>query len=89
MEPRDAFGCCLGFTVFQSKMAKAPEKIIKNLIDEDLELHWPVYIFMMQLDGTIKWWQFYNTNWPKKSNLNEVNQPDQQEESKEIPYHPV
>jgi hypothetical protein len=37
-------------------MAGAPATIMKTLVDEELELNWPVYIFMMQLDGTIKWW---------------------------------
>jgi hypothetical protein len=72
MEPRDAFGCCLGSTVFTSKMKGAPATIMKNLIDEELELSWPVFVFMMQLDGTIKWWQFYNTSWSKNNLLSEA-----------------
>jgi hypothetical protein len=64
----EAYQWIQGSAVFQTKMAGAPEKIMKSLVDEELELNWPVYIFMMQLDGTVKWWQFFNTNW-RNNNL--------------------
>ena len=63
MEPRDTLGCCLGFTVFQSKMAGAPLTIEMETKDEVKEFKWPPFIFMLQLDGTLKWFEFYNTQW--------------------------
>jgi hypothetical protein len=53
-------------------MPGAPKIQSLTLIDEEEELHWPPYIFMMQLDGRIKWWQFYNTRWNQHSLLQDA-----------------
>jgi len=55
MNPTDALGLCLGFSIFKTKMPGAPNTITLTLIDEELEFPYPPIIFMLQLDGTLKW----------------------------------
>ncbi len=55
-------------------MQGAPAKIDVQTKDEEVEIDWPPYIFMMQLDGTLKWYQFFNTQWIGKSLLSNPGQ---------------
>lgn len=69
MDAIDAKGACLGFTVFKSQMTGAPRMKQMMTKDEEREFQWPPFIFLMQLDGTVKWYEFYNTQWSDKSLL--------------------
>lgn len=61
LEPRDSLGCCLGFCIFKYPMQGSPAKIDVKTKDEDVEIDWPPYLFILQLDGTLKWYHFFNT----------------------------
>lgn len=44
-------------------MPGAPSQVELQLSDELQELEWPCYLFMLELDGTLNFWQFHNTKW--------------------------
>ena len=56
MESVDVLGCCLGFALHTSKIAGAPETFDITLVDEEEEYYWPPTLFMMSLDGTVRYW---------------------------------
>jgi hypothetical protein len=57
-------------------MTGAPRMKHMKTKDEDREFLWPPFIFMMQLDGTFKWYEFYNTQWADKSLLKDSQLPE-------------
>lgn len=52
-----------------SKMKNAPEVFDVTLVDEEEELCWPPTLLMMQLDGTVRYWQMFFTPWKNKDLL--------------------
>jgi len=86
MSPQDTLGACLGFTLHKTKISGAPETIEIMLTDEEEDLNWPPILFMMQLDGTIRYWQTFYGKW-KTTNL--LNDPEvvKKSESREPPKH--
>ena len=86
LDSNDTYGVCLGFAIFKNQMPGSPEKILKDFYDEEFEFPWPPHIFMLEIDGTLKWWQFTNKNWRDKSLLQPclpAQKSEKQEESKE------
>ena len=69
MDAISAKGACLGFTVYKNYMTDAPREKQMTTKDEQRQFQWPPFLFMMQLDGTVKWYEFYNTQWADKSLL--------------------
>ena len=55
-------GCCLGFTLLMSKLENAPDTFEVTLAEEE-EVCWPPTLLLMQLDGTVKYWQCFYTKW--------------------------
>jgi hypothetical protein len=59
-------GGCLGFAIIKTKLAGASDKVDKDLSgrgEENFDYYYPPTIFMLQLDGLLKWWSYYNDNW--------------------------
>ena len=63
MESWDTLGTCLGVTLFKSKIVGAPEKLEVMLTDEDEQMFYPPILFLMQLDGSVKFWQMFYGKW--------------------------
>jgi hypothetical protein len=69
LDPTEALGCCLGFSLIQTKVAGVPDKIAVKLDEEDLEVPWPPVIVLYGLNGILRFYGVYVKAWCKASLL--------------------
>lgn len=62
-------GGCLGFTIIKSKLAGASDRVEKDICEDPFNFFYPPTICMLQLDGVLKWWSYYNDDWREDSLL--------------------
>ena len=66
----ETLGSCLGMCLYQSKMNGSDEKIEVELVkgEEDEMIYYPPLLFLMQLDGSVRYWKVCYGRW-KDANL--------------------
>ncbi len=60
---RDTKGACIGFAILKTKYSNAPEKVIEKLYEEEEEFFYPPLIIMMDLEGSLFFFRFFELNW--------------------------
>ena len=61
--PRVTKGACLGFAILLTKQANAPGKVVEKLYEEDEEFFYPPLIIMLDLEGSLLFFRFFELNW--------------------------
>jgi hypothetical protein len=61
--PRVTKGACLGFAILKTKQANAPGKVVEKLYEEDEEFCYPPLIIMLDLEGSLFFFRFFELNW--------------------------
>jgi len=70
LDASDTLGCCLGFGILQNKIEGIPDKDVQDFFKEGPKDYWhPPLIFMLDLEGGLTWFKYFNLNWEEESKL--------------------